>query len=217
LSQAEQLQGQTNPNPDLSLPPNPTLVGASIQNVSSANAYQSDTTRNSGDITLNLDLGRQGAVTDDGMTSNTMISRLQRLNHVKSVAVNDQKLARGLEILRSQETFHLLDPDFIALGLDESQIDTVIEMYEKDPQPVRLKESSMLLTQDIKRLNRGYTEQHAVQFVQWVRNTDSSLLINQLVDQHAKSTLDWTLCLKRQEMSQKMQRCTKNRELVLNP
>ncbi len=51
----------------------------------------------------------------------------------------------------------------------------------------------MLLTQDIKRLNRGYTEQHAVQFVQWVRNTDSGLSISQLVDQHAEFTLDWKL------------------------
>jgi hypothetical protein len=118
LSQAEQLQGQTNPNPDLSLPPNPTLVGASIQNVSSANAYQSDTTRNSGDITLNLDLVRQGAVTDDGIASNTMISRLKRLNHVKSVALNDQKISRGLEIIRSQETISLHDPDFIAFGFE---------------------------------------------------------------------------------------------------
>ena len=90
------------------------------------------------------------------MTSNTMISRLKRLNHVKSVAVNKQKLSRALEILHSQENFSLLDPDFIAVGLENFQIDKVIEMYERDPLPVRLKESSMLLTQDIKRLNRRY-------------------------------------------------------------
>ena len=79
-----------------------------------------------------------------------MISRLKRLNHVKSVAENNQKISRGLEIIRSQETISLHDPDFIALGLDESQIDKICEMYEKDPQPIRLKESSMILTQDIK-------------------------------------------------------------------
>ena len=93
LSQAEQPQGPINPNPDLSLPPSPspnsTFVGASTQSVSSADAYQGDITRNSDDITLNPDLGRQGAVTDNGISSNTMISRLARLNHVKSVAVND--------------------------------------------------------------------------------------------------------------------------------
>jgi hypothetical protein len=191
LSQAEQLQGQINPNPDSSLLPNPnyTLVGANIQSVSSANAYQSDTTRNSGDTILNLDLGRQGAVTGDGESS-TMISRLERLNHVRSVAFNKQKLSRALEILQSQEDFSLLDPNFIAVGLEEFPIDQVIEMYEQHPLPVRMKDTSMLLTQVIKRLNRGYTEQHAVQFVQWVRNTDSGLSISQLVDQHAKFTLD---------------------------
>ena len=139
LSQAEQPQGPFYPNPDLSSPPstspNSAFVGASTQSVSSANAYQGDITRNSDDITLNLDLGRQGAVTDDGIASNTMISRLARLNHVKSVAVNDQKISRGLEIIRSQETISLLDPDFIALRLDEAQIDKIIDMYETDPQP----------------------------------------------------------------------------------
>jgi hypothetical protein len=119
-----------------------------------------------------------------------MITRLERLNHVRSVAVNKQKLSSALEILQSQEGFSLLDPVFIAVGLEESQIDQVIEMYAQDPLPVRMKESSLLLTQDIKRLNRGYTEQHAVEFVQWVRNTDSDLSISQLVDQHAKFTLD---------------------------
>jgi hypothetical protein len=194
LSQAEKPQGPIYPNPDLSLPPstspNSTFVGASTQSVSSAYAYQGDITRNSDDITLNLDLGRQGAVTDDGITSNTTISRLARLNRVKSVAENDQKLNRGLEIIQSQETISLHDPDFLALGLTEVQIDKIIDMYETDPQPKKLKESSMLLTQDIKRLTRGYTELNAVEFVQWVRSTDSGLLVNQLVDQHAKFTLE---------------------------
>ena len=109
LSQAEQFQGQTKTNPspilslDLSLPINSTLVGADIQNVSSANAYQSVTYSDDGDITLDSDLGRQMEVTDAGLTSITPVSRLERLTRIKSDSVNSQKISRGLEIIISQE------------------------------------------------------------------------------------------------------------------
>ncbi len=73
LSQAEQFQGQANPNSSLPsylpLPLNPTLVGAGIQNASSANANHSITYRNDGDFTPYTDRGRQVEVTDDGLTS----------------------------------------------------------------------------------------------------------------------------------------------------
>ncbi len=72
LPQAEQSQGQATPNPslpsiDLSLPTNSTLVGAGIQNASSANAYQSVTYSNDGDFILDSDLGRQMEVPDAGI------------------------------------------------------------------------------------------------------------------------------------------------------
>ncbi len=196
LPQAEQSQGQATTNPslpriDLSLPINSTLVGAGIQNASSANAYQSVTYSNDGDFIPDSDRGRQMEVPDAGITSITPVSRLERLTRIKTDSVNTQKISRGLEIIRSQESINLEDADFIALHLDDIQIDLITEMYAKDPQPSKLKESSMLLTQDIKRLGMNYTEAHAKQFVEWVRMTDSSLLINQLVDKHAKFTLDY--------------------------
>ena len=127
LSQAEQPQGLVHPNPDLTSPPStspsPNFVGTDTQSVSSTSAYLGDFTSNSDDIILDHDLGRHGAVTGDGMTSNTMISRLARLNHVKSVAVTEQKMYRGHKIVRSEETISLLS--IIALRLDEAQIDKI--------------------------------------------------------------------------------------------
>jgi hypothetical protein len=104
-------------------------------------------------------------VTDAGLTSITPISRLERLTRIKSDSVNSQKISRGLEIIRSQESINLEDPDFIDLRLDDIQLDIITEMYAKDPQLSKLKESSMLLTQDIKRLGMNYTETHATHFV----------------------------------------------------
>ena len=167
LSQAEQSGGQSphTPNPSLPsylpLPLNPTLVGAGIQNASSANANHSITYRNDGDFTPYSDRGRQVEVTDDGITSINPVSRLERLTKIKNDSVNTQKINRGLEIIRSQESINLEDSDLIALNLTETQLDLITEMYSKDPQPSKLKESSMLLTQDIKRLGRNYTESNA--------------------------------------------------------
>jgi hypothetical protein len=211
LPQAEQSQGQSTPNSSLPsylpLPLNSTLVGAGIQNTSSANANHSITYRNDGDFTPYSDRGRQVEVTDDGLTStpysdrgrqveageasNNPVSRLERLTKIKIDSVSSQKINRGLEIIRSQESINLEDSDLIALNLTETQLDQITEMYSEDPQPSKLKEPSMLLTQDIKRLGRNYTEFHAKQFVEWVRMTDSSLQISQLVDKHARFTLDY--------------------------
>jgi hypothetical protein len=69
-------------------------------------------------------------------------------------------------------------------------MEEIVLLYESDPQPIKLGGSSMLLPQDIKRLSKGYTESNAVEFVQWVRSTDSGLKVNQLIDMHAKFTLD---------------------------
>jgi hypothetical protein len=196
LSQAEKPQGPIYPNPDLtfglppSTSPSPDFVGANTQSVSSTSTYQGDLTSNGDDITLDHDLGRHGAVTGDGILNILPISRLERLIRVKSVSDNNQKLSRGLEIIRSQETISLSDPDLLALGLTEAQMEEITILYETDPQPIKLSGSSMLLTQDIKRLSRGYTTDNAVEFVQWVRSTDSGLKVNQLVDLHAKFSLE---------------------------
>ncbi len=230
LSQAEQSGGQSphTPNPSLPsylpLPLNPTLVGAGIQNASSANANHSITYSNDGDITTYPDRGRQEEFPDDGLhstpysdrgrqveageasqtpysdrgrqveageTSYNSVSRLERLNKIKIDSANKQKIIRGLEIIRSQESINLEDSDLMALNLTESQLDQITDMYSEDPQPGKLKEQSLLLTQDIKRLGKNYTETHAKQFVEWVRMTDSSLPICQLVDRRARFTLDY--------------------------
>ncbi len=109
LTQAEQSQGQSTPNSSLPsylpLPLNSTLVGAGIQNTSSANANHSITYRNDGDFTPYSDRGRQVEVTDDGLTSTPYsdrgrqveagddltsinpVSRLERLTKIKNDSV----------------------------------------------------------------------------------------------------------------------------------
>jgi hypothetical protein len=182
LSQAEQSGGQSphTPNPSLPsylpLPLNPTLVGAGIQNASSANANHSNTYSNDGDITTYPDRGRQEEFPDDGLhstpysdrgrqveageasqtpysdrgrqveggeTSYNSVSRLDRLNKIKIDSVNKQKIIRGLEIIRSQESINLEDSDLMALNLTESQLDQITDMYSEDPQPGKLKEPSL--------------------------------------------------------------------------
>ncbi len=196
LTQAEQAQVSSKPSNNHTIftpstSPSPDFVRADTQSVSSTNAYQGEFVSDNDNTILNRDLGRHGEVTGDGVVNTeNSISYLERLIRVKSVADNKQKLTRGLEIIRSQETISLTDPDFLALNLNDTQLEEVVLLYESDPQPVKLSGSSMLLTQDIKRLSKGYTESNAVEFVQWVRSTDSGLKVNQLVDDHAKFTLD---------------------------
>ena len=126
LPQAEQSQGQSTPNPSLPsylpLPLNSTLVGAGIQNTSSANANHSITYSNDGDFTPNSDRGRQLEVPDDGITSINPVSRLERLTKIKNDSViilliealrllnlkrPSQLLNRGSEIIISQETISI--------------------------------------------------------------------------------------------------------------
>jgi hypothetical protein len=125
LPQAEQPQGPVYTNPDLtftpSTSPSPNFVGTDTQSVSSTSAYPGEFTSNSDNIILDRDLGRHGEVTGDGLVLNTnnSISRLERLIRVKSVADKNQKLSRGLEIIRSQETISLTDPDFLVLMMNK--------------------------------------------------------------------------------------------------
>ena len=98
LSQAEQFQGQTNPNPSLPslvlpLPLISTLVGADIQNVSSTNTYQSVPYSNDGDIILESDPAWQRAVTDAGFSSIIPMTRLERLIRIKTDSANAQMIS----------------------------------------------------------------------------------------------------------------------------
>ncbi len=129
LPQAEQSQGQATTNPSLPsylpLSLNSTLVGAGIQNASSANANHSITYSNDGDFTPYSDRGRQveageasqtpysdrGRQVEGGETSYNSVSRLDRLNKIKIDSVNKQKIIRGLEIIRSQESINLFIVD----------------------------------------------------------------------------------------------------------
>jgi hypothetical protein len=48
----------------------------------------------------------------------------------------------------------------------------------------------MLLTQDVVRLGKGFNKAQAERFVSWVATTDIDLPISQIVDKHAKFTLN---------------------------
>ena len=135
LTQAEQAQVSSKPsNTNTFTPstsPSPDFVGANTQSVSSTNAYQGEFVSDNDNTILNRDLGRHGEVTGDGvLNTENSISYLERLIRVKSVADNKQKLTRGLEIIRSQETISLTDPDFLALNLSNAQLEEVVLLYE---------------------------------------------------------------------------------------
>jgi hypothetical protein len=118
LTQAEQSQVPSNTNTGdgfsntftPSTSPSPDFVGTDTQSVSSTSAYLGEFISNNDNTILNRDLGRHGEVTGDGvLNTNNPISHLERLIRVKSVADNLQKLSRGLEIIRSQESVSLTD------------------------------------------------------------------------------------------------------------
>jgi hypothetical protein len=122
---------------------------------------------------------REGSIEVTG--DSIAIKRLKKLNAFREADDNNLKIVTGLKILQSQQVISLNDQSFLDLGLTDDQ---VIKLFADKPQP------AMLLAQDVVRLGKGFTVAQAELFVSWVATTDIDIPINQIIDKHAKFTLD---------------------------
>jgi hypothetical protein len=194
LSQAEQLQAPTiKPSSNSLLLPDPKYLLESqsqrerLSNVHMMNEICGDREN------LTPKSPREGSieVTEDSL----VVKRLKKLNAIRKADDNNLKIATGLKILQSQQVMSLNDQSFLDLDLTDEQIDQVIDLFADKPRPKLLKakvskSSAMLLTQDVVRLGKGFTVAQAERFVSWVATKDIVLPTNQIIDKHAKFTLD---------------------------